>query len=204
MSSFDSSGSINAVVLETPEHPSDDVDVDCSGLLRSSSQSKWKRISTMEENGALFGRKHRDLKRLKTCRELTESELIKTMELLDDKTKAINHMSNEICVLDQENKDQRGKLELINDKIESLETRLEALKPEVLFYNGFQKRDGDDVETIVENNVALKRIMEHQQNIKTLYVNKKFRSNEERTRWNEEQENITGKYVENICSMADY
>ena len=122
------------------------------------------------------------MKRLKTCRELTESKLIKTMELLDDKTKAINHMSNEICVLDQENKDQRGKLELINDKIESLETRLEALKPEVLFYNGVQKRDGDDVKTIVENNVALKRIMEHQQNIKTLYVNKKFRSNEERTR----------------------
>ena len=126
------------------------------------------------------------------------------MELLDSKTKAMNHMPNKICVLDQENKDHKGKLELINDKIEILETRLESLKPEVLIYNGVQKGSGDDVETIVENNVAIKRIMEHQQNVETLYVNKTFQTHEERNCWNEEQEDITGKYVENIRSMGDY
>ena len=46
------------------------------------------------------------------------------MELIDTNTMAINHMSNEIRVLDQEIKDHKDKLELINDKIESLKNRL--------------------------------------------------------------------------------
>ena len=66
----------------------------------------------MEDNVALFEKKHLDLNRLKTSRELTELKLIFT--LFDTKKKAINHMSKNILVLDNKSKDHKSKFELIN------------------------------------------------------------------------------------------